>query len=244
MRGPKLALLCLMLLFAPPVSAATIIDLGNLGLASGNVSYAEAASYDDGDLQFTRFLFLVGGPGTRSVSLGYRQETRSPRVETCPDPADPDSCFVEPDGNYQDHAGVDLRTFTLGLQGQAGSTVALPTGFVDAVTGGPGAGIPSFGFDTIVYSFDLSREFALPGDGSYFADIAGFGIISGPDFPSAGGGQVAYTFSFQPRGAIPEPPIWATLVLAFGLVGHCLRRHTGRPDEKRRQRLPAALRSC
>lgn len=214
--------LCAIGLFASPAAAATVIDFGLLSIANGSVAYPEAASYNDADLQTTQFKFAVGGPGTLSVAFGYTQEERSPLVEVCTDPNDPGTCEVQPNGNYQDYAGVDLRSFTLGLEGQAGSTIALPEGFTDLVIGGPGMGKPSFGFDSIVYTFDIGRDFTLAG-GSYFADLSGFGLIRGPDFPGEGGGQVNYSFSFAPA-AVPEPATWLTLIAGFGVVGAAIRR--------------------
>ena len=223
MLALKSLLLCVAGLFASPAVAATVIDLGLLSTASGAVAYPEASSYDESDLQTARFLFAVGSPGTLSIALGYTQEERSPLIEVCTDPNDPGTCEVQPNGNYQDYAGVDLRSFTLGLEGQAGSTIALPEGFTDLVIGGPGMGKPSFGFDSIVYSFDIGRDFTIGAGGSYFADLAGFGLIRGPDFPGEGGGQVNYSFSFAPA-AVPEPATWLMLIAGFGIVGAAIRR--------------------
>lgn len=205
--------------------AATVIDLGSLGAASGSTTFLEASSYNDADVHTVRFLFTTSSPGTLSIGLAYQQEVRSTLREVCPDPTDPSSCFVEPTGDYQDYAGVDLRKLALGLEGAAVSETALPSGFQSLITGGAGEGIPSFGFDFITYDFDLGQEFAVSSTGSHFADLTGFGLIRGPDFPGEGGGSVQYTFSFEPLAAsIPEPATWMMMIFGLVLVGAAVRR--------------------
>jgi hypothetical protein len=229
-------LVCLGLSYSYPVYAAEVIDLGALGSRTGTVSFSEASSYSEDGYQTTKFLFSVASPGTLHVVLGYSQQLRSPLVEVCPDP---DSCYVEPSGDYQDYSGVGLRSFL--LSGPDGSTfTALPSGFEDMVVGGAGTGIPSYGFDSVVFDFDLGRDFKLASSGSYSANLSGYGLIRGSGFSGSGGGLVNYFFSFQPViSPVPEPSTWAMMILGFGLTGYAIRRRKGAMSQSvRSERLP------
>lgn len=195
-------------------------DLGVLGSATGMASFGEAASYDAADEQRYRFTFATAKPGTLTVFLNYGQEIRSPLEEICPDPDDPNSCFVQPTGAYEDLAGVRLTRFVLTPSAGSAFEATLPEDFIDSLTGErPGRGYDSFGFDTIFTSFELENPLAI-GAGSFTADLYGYGLIRGPSFDGDGGGTVTYAFDFA---AVPEPTNWALMIAGFGLAGAGLR---------------------
>ena len=64
-----------------------------------------------------------------------------------------------------------------------------------------------------------------------FATIQNFGVMAGNQFlrvTGTGGGNGDYsgTFVFTPMAAaVPEPSVWALLILGFGLVGFAMRRN-------------------
>ena len=63
-----------------------------------------------------------------------------------------------------------------------------------------------------------------------FATISNFGVMAGDQFlrvTGTGGGNGDYsgTFVFAPAAAVPEPSVWALLILGFGLVGFAMRRN-------------------
>lgn len=218
------AMLLLAAFVSVPTGAQTDIgtaNLGTLGSASGTATFSEAASYNPADEQRYRFTFNAASAGTLKVSLFYEDELKSPLVEVCPDPNDPDSCSVEPNGDYQDYSGVRLTRFILSPTGGAGSETALPTGFIDSLSGErSGRGYQSFGFDAVWTSYWLENPFVI-GAGSFTADLYGYGLIRGPGFGGEGRGVVSYGFEFT---AVPEPASWALMVAGFGLAGLGLRR--------------------
>ena len=71
----------------------------------------------------------------------------------------------------------------------------------------------------------------LGGSGSFeFATISDFDVMAGDQMlritgTSGGNGDYSGTFVFTPLAtAVPEPGIWALLILGFGLVGFATRR--------------------
>jgi hypothetical protein len=211
----------LVIMAAAPASAAVDIgssDLGTLGTATGTTSFVQAASYTSDDEQRHRFTFDTSTAGTLNLALYYSDELRSPLVEICPDPDDPNSCYVEPNGDYQDYAGVRLTRLVLTSGTGSVVEVALPEGFIDLLSGErPGRGYPSFGFDSIDTSYWLENPFSI-GAGSFTADLYGFGLIRGASFSGEGGGIVSYAFDFS-AAAIPEPASWALMVAGFAIAG-------------------------
>jgi hypothetical protein len=216
----KVLILSSSVMIASPAMAATVTDLGLLGTRTGSVSFPEASSYSSDDIQIARLQFSVSRPGTLNAAFGYFTQVRSPLLTICPEP-EPESCYIEPSGNYQDFAGVRLQSFTLGKLGGPSETVDLPGGFVDQINGGPGVGQPSYGFDSVTFYYDLAQDFVIGAPGSYYVDLSGYGLIRGADFSGAGGGVVAYGLAFS--SSVPEPIIWAMMLGGFGMVGGAMR---------------------
>ena len=63
-----------------------------------------------------------------------------------------------------------------------------------------------------------------------FASIQDFGVMAGNQIlnvtgTSGGNADYSGTFVFTPLAAVPEPSVWALLILGFGLVGFAMRRN-------------------
>lgn len=208
----RVALAAILALSPLPAAAGTVLAtraLGTLGYTYGSAVMPPAASQDPADLPIYRFTFDVAGPGTLTTTLYYGWELRGERIQIC-DPDDPDACWEIVD-NWAPYSGVQLTQFAINGPGQSGAAQTLPDDFELLYYA------PTYGYDYISHFYVIRQKAFLSSAGPYSADVGGFAVKNASNF--------AYEFGFTPD--VPEPAVWAAMLVGFGVVGSRLRARRG-----------------